>query len=516
VLELDAASRTGIDDIREIIDATRYRPMQARAKVFIIDEVHMLSRNAFNALLKTLEEPPPHVTFIFATTELRKVPVTVLSRCQRFDLRRVAQSVLTDHFRRIAGVEGFEVSDAALEMIARAADGSVRDGLSLLDQALAYAAIEDGAIAASTVADMLGLADRTMLFDLMEAVMGGRPADALGLLGRAHADGADPGQVLTDLLELVHVLTRIKSIPGLAQGAELPELERTRGAALAERLGIAALGRAWQILLKGIGEIELAPNRQSAAEMVLIRLCFLADLPPPAELVRRLGAQGSAHPAAPAASAPAGSAAAPRAASPPPPPRGQGGALARAIPLDEPAPERSAPQPTSWREIVAVVAASGREPLLHGYLRNAVHPLRVAPGVVEIRQLPGTPRDLAGRLAAVLRAETGVRWTVALGTERGEPTLDEQSDAIREAGRADIEQHPLIVEILRLFPGARIGDVADDRLDAYGLPAAAERLPILGGEADIPPFAPVDAEFASDVMPADPEDVQSDPWESRR
>jgi DNA polymerase-3 subunit gamma/tau len=488
VLEMDAASRTGVDDVREIIDATRFRPMQARAKVFIIDEVHMLSRNAFNALLKTLEEPPPHVTFIFATTELRKVPVTVLSRCQRFDLKRVAQSALVEHFRRVAAAEGYTVAEAALELIARAADGSVRDGLSLLDQAIAHVAIEGGergTIEAATVSDMLGLADRGLVFDLLEAVMAGRPAAALRLSEQSYASGADPGQVLGDLLDLLHVLTRIKSIPELAAGGELPELERTRGAALAEQLSVASLSRAWQMLLKGMGELEAAPDRQAAAEMALIRLCYVSDAPTPGDLVRRLSA---APPPAPSPGGGGGMA------------RGGGGTAVALASEPVPAAAEMRAQPTSWREVVALVGASGREPILHGHLRHAVHPVRVAPGIVEIRQQTGTPRDLAGRLAAVLRAETGTRWTVALSTQGGEPTLDEQSEAVRQTALQDAEQHPLIREIMRVFPGARIGGVVDDRLDAYGLPA--EMATVLGGGE----FAPLDAEFASDIVPADPED----------
>ncbi len=285
VVEMDAASNTGVDDVREIIEATRFRPMQARAKVFVIDEVHMLSRNAFNALLKTLEEPPSHVTFVFATTDLRKVPITVLSRCQRFDLRRVRIAELSAHFTRIAAAEGVAAEPAALDLIARAADGSVRDGLSLLDQAIARA--EDG-VTATDVADMLGLADREAIFDLLEAVMAGRPAAALAVTERAHERGADLGVMLADLLELLHTLTRLKSVPGLRDSQELPEAERTRGAALADQLSISTLARAWQILLKGVGEVESAPDRRAAAEMVLIRLCHVADLPSPGDLVRRL------------------------------------------------------------------------------------------------------------------------------------------------------------------------------------------------------------------------------------
>ncbi len=285
VFEMDAASRTGVDDVREIIEVSRSRPMHIRTKVFIIDEIHMLTRNAFNALLKTLEEPPPHVKFVFATTEIRKVPITVLSRCQRFDLRRVRVAELAQHFARIAEKEGVTIEPAALDLIARAADGSVRDGLSLLDQAIAQA---EGMITAAQCAEMLGLADREAVFDLMEAVMAGKPAAALAITDRAYERGADLGTLLQDLLELLHTVTRLKSVPALRDSAELPEVERTRGAALAERLTVPTLARAWQMLLKGVAEVETAPDRRAAAEMVLIRLCHVAELPPPGDLVRRL------------------------------------------------------------------------------------------------------------------------------------------------------------------------------------------------------------------------------------
>ena len=288
VVEMDAASRTGVDDVREIIEATRYRPIQARTKVFIIDEVHMLSRNAFNALLKTLEEPPPHVKFVFATTELRKVPVTVLSRCQRFDLRRVRIAELAAHFGRIATQEAVAIEPAALDLIARAADGSVRDGLSLLDQAIAQA---DGAVTEAAVIDMLGLADRGLVFDLLDAVMAGQPRQALQITELAYERGADLGMVLQDLLELIYTITRLKSVPSLRDSQELPEAERTRGAALADRLSVPVLARAWQMLLKGVGEVETAPDRRAAAEMVLIRLCHVRPA-----AARRSGAHGSAAP----------------------------------------------------------------------------------------------------------------------------------------------------------------------------------------------------------------------------
>ncbi|HUC18217.1 MAG TPA: DNA polymerase III subunit gamma/tau, partial [Acetobacteraceae bacterium] len=294
VIEMDAASRTGVDDVREIIEATRFRPLQARKKVFIVDEVHMLSRNAFNALLKTLEEPPPHVCFVFATTEVRKVPLTVLSRCQRFDLRRLDVAELAAHFSRVAEKEGVAVTQEAVALIARAADGSVRDGLSLLDQAIAQSwSGEQAPIGADAVAAMLGMADRAAVIDLMEAVMAGKPAEALALTDAAHARGTDPGLLLSDLAEFLHTVSRLKAIPALAGSAELPEAERRRGAALAERLSVPVLGRAWQMLLKGIQEVESAPDRRAAAEMVLIRLCYVADLPPPGELVRTLTSVGA-------------------------------------------------------------------------------------------------------------------------------------------------------------------------------------------------------------------------------
>ncbi|MCK8783905.1 DNA polymerase III subunit gamma/tau [Roseomonas sp. NAR14] len=297
VQELDAASNNGVDSIRELREAVRYRPARARFKVYILDEVHMLSTQAFNALLKTLEEPPPQVKFVFATTEIRKVPTTILSRCQTFHLRRVPQAALREHFGRIAGLEGAAVEPEALAMIARAADGSVRDGLSLLDQAIA---LGGDSVSAESVRDMLGLADRALVLDLAESVLTGRLPEALALMGEAHARGADPGVVLADLLELVHTLTRLRAVPALREDQSLPEAERVRGGALAARLSVPALGRAWQMLLKGLGELAEAPDRQAAAEMVLIRLAHVAELPTPGELVRRLAGEGVEPGGAPA------------------------------------------------------------------------------------------------------------------------------------------------------------------------------------------------------------------------
>jgi DNA polymerase-3 subunit gamma/tau len=490
VVEMDAASRTGVDDVREIIEATRFRPLQARTKIFIIDEVHMLSRNAFNALLKTLEEPPPHVKFVFATTEIRKVPVTVLSRCQRFDLRRIPIAMLADHYAAIAAKEQVAIDPEALAAIARAADGSVRDGLSLLDQAIALGSAEDAKkISAEAVGAMLGIADRGVVFDLMEATMHGRPADALAITDRAHAQGADLGALLADLLDLTHTLSRLKAIPELRRSQELPEAERTRGAALADLLSVPILARAWQMLLKGVAEIEQAADRRAAAEMVLIRLCHVADLPTPGDLVRKLQAQpttAAPHPA-------------------PPPVSGQGGGNARSMaaiavhpaPMPEAAP---APRLATFRDVVALVSAE-REMLLHGHLLHSVHLVRFAPPVIELRPQPDAPRDLAPRLGALLLAATGTRWTIALSTAPGEPTLAEQGDQADRGRRAAAADHPLVRAILENFPGARIEAVRDPAADAYGLPAD-----ITLGE---PAASPLDPE----ELPGEPADLMDIPIE---
>ncbi len=450
VVEMDAASRTGVDDVREIIEATRYRPIQARTKVFIIDEVHMLSRNAFNALLKTLEEPPPHVKFVFATTELRKVPVTVLSRCQRFDLRRVRIAELAAHFGRIASQEAVGVEPAALDLIARAADGSVRDGLSLLDQAIAQA---DGPVTEAAVTDMLGLADRGLVFDLMDAVMSGQPRQALQITEQAYERGADMGVMLQDLLELTYTVTRLKSVPSLRDSQDLPEAERTRGAALADRLSVPVLARTWQMLLKGVGEVETAPDRRAAAEMVLIRLCHVSDLPPPGDLVRRLG-----------------NAPAPASGAPVPPPLSGGGV--RAVAGGGAVAAASAvPRLATFRDVTALVADK-REAMLHAHLIHSVHLVRFAPPVIEIRPKTDTPKDLASRLGTLLTDATGMRWTIALSTVEGEPTVAEQGSAADAARRTAAADHPLVRAIMEAFPGARIDTVHDSAADAYGLPTA--------------------------------------------
>ena len=480
VIEMDAASNTGVDDVREVIDATRYRPLQARSKVFIIDEVHMLSRNAFNALLKTLEEPPPHVKFIFATTEIRKVPVTVLSRCQRFDLRRISVAELAGLFGRVSAAEGATIAPAALDLIARAADGSARDGLSLLDQAIAQSGGEP--VDAAAVVEMLGLADRTAVYELFEAVMAGKPDQVLRLTDRAHERGADLGLVLADLLELTHTVTRLKAVPALRDGNELPEAERTLGAALADRLSMPVLGRLWQMLLKGVAEVEHAPDRRAAAEMVLIRCCYVADLPSPGELVKRLSEGGvvAARPVAP----PLGSQ-----------PDAGGGvrAVANGAPRMEAAPAvQAAPRLSSFRE-VAQLAEAQREAMLHANLLHHVHLVRFTQGLIELRPEPDAPRDLAPALAKLLLEATGERWTIALSREAGEPTLAQQGLAADTARRSAAADHPLVRAILEAFPGAVIDRVSDERADVYGLAPEVSL-----GEPEGREFAPPDAELVGE------------------
>jgi DNA polymerase-3 subunit gamma/tau len=486
VLEMDAASSNSVDDVRELREALRFRPAQGRQKVFILDECHMLSAAAFNALLKTLEEPPPSVTFVLATTELRKVPVTIRSRCQVFSLRRVPQDMLRDHFSRIAEKEAITAEGEALGMIARAADGSVRDGLSLLDQAIGLAG--GGAVTGEGVRDMLGLADRFMVFDLMEAVMGGDVAAALGILDRAHEVGADPLAVLQDLAELTHLLTRFRAAPALKDDATLPEAERTRGAALAMRLSVPTLARAWQMLLKGVAEVQQeGVDRRAAAEMVLIRLAHVAELPTPGDLVKRLTQEGGGDAVprpAPGGGGPGGM----RAIA-------GGGAVAAVAPA-------APPQPREWREVVAL--ASGVKPLLHAHLLHDVHPVRLAPGHVEIRPRPSAPRDLAAQLTALLAERTGARWTVAVSNEPGEPTLAEQGRSAETDRRAAARGHPLVQAILEAFPGATLEAVRDAGADDYGLPispAARAGDPDDDGRDFAPPEA--DSAWTDDDPPTD-------------
>ncbi len=476
VLEMDAASNNGVDDARELRDLARFRPIQGRYKIFYLDECHMLSTAAWNALLKTLEEPPPYLKFVFATTELRKVPVTVLSRCQRFDLRRIPLDLLATHYGRIAQQENIVIEPAALTAIARAADGSVRDGLSLLDQAIALAG--EGGITDALVTDMLGLADRSLLFDLFEALMAGRVADALGILDTTYERGAEPGVVIRDLLALTHTLNRLRAIPALRDDRTLPELERTRGAELAGKLSVPVLARAWQMLLKGNGEVETAPDRRAAADMVLIRICHAADMLPPGELIRKIMSEGNGAPAGMGGAAPSGN------------PDGGARAVANGAPI---VMTQAAPRLASFRDVVALVATA-REPTLHAHLLHSVRVVRFAPPVIELNPLPDAPRDLAAQLTAFLQKVTNARWTVALSNAPGEATLAEQGQAAENARRHQAADHPLVRAIMAAFPGAVIEAVHDDRIDRYGLLAEPDA-PVADEDGNILEFAPPDAEF---------------------
>ncbi len=469
VIEMDAASRTGVNDIRELIDGVRYRPLEARYKIYIIDEVHMLSTSAFNALLKTLEEPPEHVKFIFATTETRKVPVTVLSRCQRFDLRRVETGVLMDHFRSIAQKEDVTVSEDSLAMIARAADGSVRDGLSLLDQAVAHAGIqEDGQITEASVQDMLGLADHGRIYDLFEHLLAGKAREAIDELAALYNSGADPLAVIGDLLQIVHWLTRLNLDPGAADSPGNSEIDRTRGINLAQRLNIGTLGRIWQVLLKGNEEVRTAPSGIQAAEMVLIRLTLMSELPPPADLIRMLQTQGpsvgsgnSSEPQRTAlGSAPTGQSsgalpAAPRLAA-------SGGIQALAHPEMEKITAEDY-NPDSFEAVVALFE-NKREGLIAAALRGQVNLVSFERGHICFRAGSEAPQDLANRVARLLKEWTGDQWLVSLSERPGQPTIRSVRETAARERRNEAIAHPLVQAALEAFPGARVETVSERSL----------------------------------------------------
>jgi len=456
VIEMDAASRTGVDDVRELIEAVRYRPVIARYKIYIIDEVHMLSKAAFNALLKTLEEPPPHVKFIFATTEIRKVPVTVLSRCQRFDLRRLDAAAMIAHLAKIAAAERVTAEPEALRMIARAAEGSVRDALSLLDQAIAHCG---SVILAERVGAMLGLSDRGRIIDLFAAIMSGDSASALTRMEAQHADGGDPQNLLADLADFVHWVTRLKIVSAAENDADRSEAERLRGKEFAGALSMASLTRAWQMLLKGLAEVRDAPDAFAAAEMVIIRLAYAADLPSGDELVRlaRQPERASTPRHRPEERSPG------RLAPDPQPPVEASSRGNLALDKNAPSLESVAPAPvlfSHFRDIVAFVGEK-RDIKLKNELERYVRPVRVTPGSVEIALEPQAPPGLASELARRLEAWTGQRWMISIANEQGEPPLREQALSRRDSAFREVRGHPLVQAVLDLFPGAEITDVRD-------------------------------------------------------
>jgi len=453
VLELDAASRTGVADMRELIDGVRYRPVSARYKVYIIDEVHMLSTSAFNALLKTLEEPPERVKFIFATTEIRKVPVTILSRCQRFDLRRIEIDALTKDFARIAKLEGARISDAALMLIARAADGSHRDGLSMLDQAVAVGAGASSEIGEDDVRAMLGFADRENSFELLERLMGGDIVGALAKLKADYRDGSDPLILLQDLLEVVHWQTRIKVSPAVLEEPSASEIDKVRGERLNQKLSMATLTRAWQMLLKGVAEVQSAPMPIQAAEMLLIRLAYMADLPSPADAIMSLK-EASATGAAPAT---------PSAELVPTPPGpavgGTGPTIAAAVAVEvQPGTDpnvSSSPTPQSFNDVIQL-ADIANERILKNDLESQVHLVSFQPGAIEIRLGPSADADLSNRLSKFLHEVTSERWMVTLAQEGGAETVAEQTETAIRDKHEQVERHTVVRSIMETFPGAEI------------------------------------------------------------
>jgi len=450
IQEMDAASRTGIDDIREIIEGVRYAPASARYKVYIIDEVHMLSKQAFNGLLKTLEEPPPHVKFIFATTEIRKVPVTVLSRCQRFDLRRVETPELIANLKMICEKENVRIEEGALALIARAAEGSVRDAQSLLDQAIAHD--EGEMITTESVRAMLGLADRGRVLDLFEKIMGGKIADALADLSELYDRGADPLQVVQDLMEITHFLTRVRVAPGAGGFFDGGSSEAKRAAEMAAKLSVPSLTRAWQMLLKGLLEVRDATRPLAACEMALIRLVYAADLPPTDKLVRDVMENGAA-PAARSSSSPSPSGGGDTRAQGRHSADAQAGA-AQAVPAPQ-ADAASAPVLRSLEDVAALALSKGAQ-VLKVHIENDMHLVQLEPGKIEFRPSARAPRSLAGDLAQRLKDWTGQRWVVTVAREGGAPTLAEAKRAAAAAKLESVMAEPMVRAVLDRFPGAEV------------------------------------------------------------
>jgi DNA polymerase-3 subunit gamma/tau len=515
VIEMDAASHNGVDDVRQINDAIRYAPVSARYKVYILDEVHMLTPQAFNALLKTLEEPPPHAKFIFATTEIRKVPITILSRCQRFDLRRIDAGLLVGHLQAVAGKEAIEVEPEAFALIARAAEGSVRDSLSLLDQAIAHAA---GPVRAEHVRQMLGLADRARVIDLFESLMRGDVAAALTELRAQYDTGAEPAVVLTDLAEFTHFVTRVKIVPAVADDPALIEIERTRGRAFAEKLSMRVLSRTWQMLLKGIAEVGEAGRPLAAAEMVLVRIAYAADLPTPDEVVRSLSEQSNsgatprgrsgngggtaASPSAPPFGGPASSSShvtiatglAPRGA-----PRAALAPSADPVAQPEAAPSQPAVAIDRFEDLLAL-AARKRDLGVKLALERDVRLVRCEDGRLEIGLEPTAAKTLANDLARKFSQWTSRRWMVVVSAEAGQPSVKSQNDARQAELRTGVRADPLVQAVLARFPGAEIVDVRKGELPP-ALPA--------GDSDDVEPELPPDEDgsaFGAHAEPADGDD----------
>jgi DNA polymerase-3 subunit gamma/tau len=482
VMEMDAASRTGVGDIREIIDSVHYRAASARYKIYIIDEVHMLSTSAFNALLKTLEEPPAHVKFIFATTEIRKVPVTVLSRCQRFDLRRIEPEVMIALLQKIAAGEGASIADDALALITRAAEGSARDATSLLDQAISHGA---GETTAAQVRAMLGLADRGRVLDLFDMIMRGDAPAALSELAGQYADGADPMAVLRDLAEITHWLSVVKITPQAAEDPTTPPDERARGLDMSTRLPMRVLSRMWQMLLKALEEVAIAPNSMMAAEMAVIRLTHVSDLPDPETLIRKLQSGPQPTPSGGGGGAPAGGGGGgggvqtpmtrlqgPAMAAPRGPSMSGGQALAAAL------PEAGLIGFSSF-DLVVDLIRERRDMKLLVEVETTLRLAKYSPGRIEFEPTQTAPRDLAARLAARLQGWTGHRWAVSIVGTGGGATIAEDQDKDRVAAEAVAMENPLVQAVVMAFPGAKITAIRKPELEA-----AFEALPEVEDEWD--------------------------------
>lgn len=467
VMEMDAASRTGVDDIREIIDSVHYRAASARYKIYIIDEVHMLSTNAFNALLKTLEEPPAHVKFIFATTEIRKVPVTVLSRCQRFDLRRIEPEVMIALMQRIAASESAEITDDALALITRAAEGSARDATSLLDQAISHGA---GETTADQVRAMLGLADRGRVLDLFEAIMRGDASVALAELGAQYSDGADPMAIMRDLAEITHWISVVKITPDAADDPTVSPDERTRGATLSEQLAMRVLTRMWQMLLKALDEVAQAPNSMMAAEMAIIRLTHVADLPSPEELVKKL--QNAPQPTMPSSGGARSNTA--RTVT-----HAQSSSAIAPAPQGGPTASLGSAQPATLTisslahyatfEAVVDLVRSQRDVKLLVEVESCIRLVSYQPGRIEFTPTPDAPNDLSQRLGSALQRWTGARWAIILSNSGTATTIAEDRMAAEDAIKTKAAQHPLLKAAIASFPNAKIIDIrtaADITADA--------------------------------------------------
>ncbi len=438
VIEMDAASRTGVDDIRDVIEAVKYKAVSAKFKIYIIDEVHMLSKSAFNALLKTLEEPPKHVKFIFATTEIRKVPKTVLSRCMRFDLQRVDLKTIAQYLMKVAAQEGFTIEENAVQLLANAADGSMRDGISLLDKALTLCQEK---VTVDIVISMLGLAEISQVIKLFKDIMQGNAEAALTSSEEQYAAGVDPLTLTNDLLSITHTISTLKVSTELANGLHLPEAMITECIELAQKLTMPTLTRVWQILLKGVSEVQFAPMPIQACQMLLLRVAYASTLPTPDEIIK--GRQPTNTPTAKVI---------------PLHPEN------KAVEIKEVQPLLNSSLPSSFKEVVELVGQN-KEPLLYAYLLSDVYLVKYEPGKIECRLGDRAPKNLATRLSKLLKQWTNYTWEVILSNEPGMPSLSEQAATEKQQLEEATKQHPLVDKALKAFPGATIKSIestADD------------------------------------------------------